>query len=125
MSAATRRAEVVAALEAAASAVTVCDDIPDALAATPAYVVTWLRTDTGPTQWVHTFEVLAVVTSQTAEPAHADRDDLVNRALAALAPLTGYGYPTAELRELELGGAKYPNCAVVTITATDNPVTTS
>jgi hypothetical protein len=120
-----RRAALVELLTAACAPVPVCDDEPDLVTTNAAVIVAWERTARTVAQWEHTYHVTIVVTrSADASPAIAARDRLLGIVLTQLDAASGLNRPSAEIAPADVGGVIYPRCAVVTITATDAPVST-
>lgn len=121
MTIAARLDHVAELLAPAVAPVPVITNVPDQLASGAAVIVTWRRTETDPYQTVHTLDVLVIVTAQQSAPAHQQLHTTTQAVLGALAAARGLGWPLAELETRTVGGGEYP-CAVVTITASDDPV---
>jgi hypothetical protein len=118
-----RRAELVGLLTAACAPIPVCDDIPDLLTGDVSIVVTWAGTRWSD-QWLHTFDVLVIPTDRSAPAFFAGRDAVLAQVLTQLNAAEGIGRPTAGTRTVPVAGTPIERCAVVTVTATDNPIST-
>jgi hypothetical protein len=117
-----RRLELVALVQAVCAPHEVCDDIPDIAAGDVAIVVTWVRTRWVDHQWLHTYEVWIVPTVRTAGEFFATRDQYAGRVLTVLNAAQGLTRPEATTRTIEVGPTPYPNATVITIAATDGPI---
>lgn len=116
-----RRLELVGLLTAACAPVPVCDDIPDLLTGDVSIVVTWSGTRWAD-QWLHTYDVLIIPTDRHAAQFFTARDVVAAAVLTQLNAATGLGRPTATTRTVIVAGTPIELVAVVTITATDNPI---
>lgn len=116
-----RRLELVDLLTAACAPVPVCDDIPDLLTGDVSIVVTWAGTRWAE-QWIHTFEVLIIPTDRHSAQFFTARDQVAAAVLTQLNAADGLGRPTAATRTVIVAAQPLELCTVVTITATDNPI---
>lgn len=97
----------------------VYDDDPATIPEDVAVVVAWVGTVAGRDQWTHTLEVRCIA---TAEDAHATADAIAVSLMVALNNAQGLGRPTAAPADITIGNTVYPRCPVITITATDQPI---
>jgi hypothetical protein len=120
---ASRRADLVELLTATVAPFPVCDDIPNVLAADLTIVVTWARTRWDQ-QWLHTYDVLVIPSGTDAPSFFAARDTATGQIMRQLNTAQGIDRPTATTRTVNVAGRSIELCAAITVTATDNPIST-
>ena len=122
MDQATRRAALRTALATALGAtVPVHDEATAAISDERFVVVSWLSTTVDRTQAVHTFTIECVATDADR---FATRDAICRTVMVTTNALEGFGRPSATTGLVTIGGQDYDRMAVVTITATDDPIST-
>lgn len=122
-----RRLELVQLLTAACAPATVYDDATAVVTDDGAVVIRWdaTRYDTAGRQWLHTFEVECIATLRDVAERLALRDQLVRAVLVQTNAAQGWLRPTATTTTVTIGGQDYERMGLVTITATDDPTTTT
>lgn len=82
-------------------------------------VVRWERSTSNREQTVHTYAIDCVATDADR---YATRDQIVNTVMVTTNQLQAFGRPDATIAAVAVGETVYERMATVTVTATDDPI---